>query len=86
MMPASCLPRSVAHAQQIGQEILKIARQAQAEGRITQADWAQLPITPEGMLNLMASGGEQSQAMDVLLKILSDQRSAIQPGEDDRND
>ncbi len=73
MLPASCLPRSIAHAQHIGQEMLEIARRARAEGKITEAEWSQLPTTPEGMLNLMTSSGAQGQAIDALLKIYLNQ-------------
>ena len=65
---SGCLPKGVAHGEQIGRELLKLARRAKTEGKISAEDWQKLPSTPEGMMNLLMSQDVEKGLLEALLE------------------
>lgn len=63
-----CLAKSTAYGSRIGQDLLRLARRARAEGKISEADWQKLPVTPEGMVNLIVSQDVERQLIEALLE------------------
>jgi hypothetical protein len=64
----SCFAKGVAHGGKIGQELLALAHQARAEGKISDVDWQKLPSTPEGMVNLLLSQDVEKRLIEALLE------------------
>jgi hypothetical protein len=63
-----CLPKGVANAGKLGQELLRLAQRARAEGRISEEDWRELPSTPDGMLNLLFAENVEKRIITALLE------------------
>ena len=68
MSGTGCLPKGAAHAGRIGQELLRLAQRARAEGKISDADWQKLPSTPEGMVSLLMGQDVDRAIIDALLE------------------
>lgn len=58
----------MAYGGQIGQDLLRLAKRARAEGKISEADWAKLPATREGMVKLILSPNVEKQVIEALLE------------------
>lgn len=68
MNRSGCLPKSVAHGGQIGQELLKLPGQARTGGEISAEDWQKLPSTPDGMVKLLLSQAVEKRLITALLE------------------
>jgi hypothetical protein len=66
-----CLAKGVAYSGQIGQDLLRLAKQAHAAGKIGEEDWQKLPGTPEGMAKLILSENVEKQLIEALLETYS---------------
>ncbi len=63
-----CLAKGTAYSSQIGQDLLRLAKRAHAEGKISEVEWQKLPPTPEGMVNLILSQKAEKQLIEALLE------------------
>ena len=63
-----CLAKGVTYGGQIGQDLLRLAKRARAEGKISEVEWQKLPVTPEGMVNLILSPNVEKQLIEALLE------------------
>jgi hypothetical protein len=66
-----CLAKGVAYGGQIGQDLLRLAKRAHAEGKISEVEWQKLPTTPEGLVNLILSPNVEKQLIEALLETYS---------------
>ena len=67
MNRSGCLAKGVVHGEQIGQELLRLAKRAHLEGKMSTEDWQKLPSTPEGMVNLLLGHEVEKRLIEALL-------------------
>jgi hypothetical protein len=68
MNRTGCQAKGVAHGGRMGQELLLLAKQAHAEGKISDDDWQKLPTTPDGMVTLLMSQDVEKSLIEALLE------------------
>ncbi len=68
MNRTGCLAKGIVHGGQIGQELLRLANRAHAEGKMSDEDWQQLPTTPEGMVNLLMGREVEKRIIEALVE------------------